>query len=618
MPLNSELLATLLEPIPGTDPAGADLRYDPRIDGIKEARREDFVAPGEDRVPKLADWNAVVSTTSQMLAKETKDLQLAAWLTEALLRKNGIGGLATGLEATRGILERFWDGCFPPIEEDDLELRIGPIEWIGTKLGTPVRLAPIFADELSLAVYMDSRGIPTEADGAENREKREQRAEALEQGKIAPEDADRSIESTSKAAVKTTLADIDLALAALASLEKVSDERFGHDAPTVAPLRSALDEARRLVASVLAQKLELDPDPIEETPEEAIGEVAADGSISVEPTSRADAGNRISVVARWLRQQDATNPAPYLMVRGFRWGELRAQAPEVDPKLLEAPPTAVRSRLKGLLIDERWPELLEQGEALMATSQGRAWLDLQRYTLTACAQLGGSYDAVAAAIRSELRALLTALPTLPTMTLMDDTPTANGETREWLEAESLTAPAEAAASEESAAETGDVEATDGSDNLEAALVEDQSTSANGGFARARRRSFASRNGHRDVFDIARTELAAGRPNRAVELLVEELSRERSPRGRFVRQTQIAYVMVEGGLEAVAKPILDKLVEVIDERNLEQWEAGPLVAQPLALLCRVYDKLELNSDTRYEMYLRVCRLDPLQAMSLSAR
>ena len=51
-----------------------------------------FWAPQAARATgKAADWNAVVATTSQMLQKETKDLQLAAWLTEieTLLNQHG-------------------------------------------------------------------------------------------------------------------------------------------------------------------------------------------------------------------------------------------------------------------------------------------------------------------------------------------------------------------------------------------------------------------------------------------------------------------------------------------------------------------------------------------------
>src|SRR5688500_1606955 len=256
----------------------------------------------------------------------------------------------------------------------------------------------------------------------------------------------------------------------------------------------------------------------------------------------------------------------------------------------------------------------------MATPQGRGWLDLQRYVLTACDRLGGSYDGVAAVVRSELRTLLAALPQLPEMTLMDDAPTANGETRDWLEAQGL-APSESgngAAVGGNGAASADSEISDQADALTNALAEEDATSEHGGLksgARRRAAVAAVTAAARDPFVTARSELAQGRPNRAIELLVAELGRERSPRGRFVRQTQIAYVMVEAGLDAVARPILEKLISTIDERGLEDWESGPLVAQPMALLCRVLDRLADGSGDRDGLYLRICRLDPLQAIAL---
>jgi type VI secretion system protein ImpA len=98
----------------------------------------------------------------------------------------------------------------------------------------------------------------------------------------------------------------------------------------------------------------------------------------------------------------------------------------------------------------------------------------------------------------------------------------------------------------------------------------------------------------------------------------ELSRERSARGRFIRQTQIAYLMVEAGLYGVAQPILQKLIETIDELALDKWESGPLVAQPLALMVKVLDNTGGDSGMSYELYLRICRLDPMQALALPAR
>ena len=112
--------------------------------------------------------------------------------------------------------------------------------------------------------------------------------------------------------------------------------------------------------------------------------------------------------------------------------------------------------------------------------------------------------------------------------------------------------------------------------------------------------------------------AHGRPNKAIQLLMAELARDQSARGRLVRQTQIAYVMVEAGLDMVARPILQRLIETIDERTLEQWESGPLVAQPMALMCRVLDRSGGDETLRNDLYLRVCRLDPMQALSLQQR
>jgi len=620
MPLNTELLSRLLQPIPGDTPSGKDLRYDARVDAIKEARREELDLPGVVN-RKVADWPAVVTGCTELIATETKDLQLQVWLTEALFAKQGFAGLATGLEGLVGMLREFWETVYPLPEDDDLELRSGPLEFIGTKLVIPARMTALGSTGFSFNQYLDSRKLPREAEAETDRAKRALRTEASELGKALPEAVDSAFELLTKVGVRAILGDVDLSITALASVEKISDERFGRDAPAFNRLRDALDELRRFMQGQLANKLELDPDPVveEAAPGEA-GVVEDDGPMSVEPANRADATKRIGVIARWLRQQDPLSPAPFLLLRGFRWGELRVNAPELEPKLLEAPPTATRAKLKMLMLDGKWDELLEQSENLMATAPGRGWLDLQRYVLTACSQLGGSHDAIATAIRSELRELLRAVPKLTRMTLMDDTPTANEETREWLDSEAIVPEHTAAPTDDVAALTDspDTDLSDGSEVLADALEDDAASAHQGGYTRTRavRRAAAVR--APDTFDLARGELAQGRPNKAIEMLMADLAREQSPRGRFVRQTQIAYVMVEAGLTAVATPILQRLLETIDERGLDQWESGPVVAQPMALMCRVIDQTGGDESQRYDLYLRICRLDPLQAIALQSK
>jgi type VI secretion system protein ImpA len=315
--------------------------------------------------------------------------------------------------------------------------------------------------------------------------------------------------------------------------------------------------------------------------EAAPATAAEGGTLSAEPTSYADASQRVIAAARYLRRAEPTNPTPYLMLRALRWGELRAGSGSVDPKLLEAPQGATRTQLRSLLLDGRWAQLLESAETVMGTGTGRGWLDLQRYVVQACGELGAEYGGVQRAVLGELRALLAEVPGLLDMTLMDDMPTANPETRAWLQAEVLGGGDQVPGGEE----TGSIAAT-----------------LNGGQDRVLSRALA--------------EVKAGRVNRAVEILMRELDRETSRRGRFLRQAQLAAIMVDSGLEAVATPILEEMLEVIESHRLEEWEAGSLVAQPLALLYRCLKTDEDNNySTMQTLYLRLCRLDPVQAISV---
>jgi type VI secretion system protein ImpA len=617
MPVDTALIEALLVPVAGDEPAGRDLRYDPRYDQVKEARREDLVLPEKDGAPKtdrkIADYSVVMKLGRTLLETETKDLQLAAWITEALLKQQGLIGLATGLHAVSGILDTFWDGCFPSWDEDDPELRAAPLEWIGSKLDLPVRMVVIAPPGFTFLDYQVSRTVPSEADGESNKEKRELRETALSEGKPAPEGVDRSIADANKAFYKGVVGDVTAAAQALLELEKVADKRFGRDAPSFLRLRGALDDIKRTAGGILAQKLIDDPDPIVEEAVAETGAVAVDesGPQSPEPVNVADAARRIAVSSAYLRKLDPTAPGPYLAMRGLRWGELRATAAtgDLNPRLLEAPATVIRSRLKGLLLDGKWPELLELCEVVMATGPGRGWLDLQRYALTACANLGPAYDAVAAALRDEIRVLLKAIPQLPEMTLMDDTPTANSETKAFLTEEQLLA--DSSSTEATPVEPGSGDASDEEVALQAALVQEGSTVRHGGLAAPRRKRAGP-----DPYDQAKAESAQGRARNGIELMLAEIAREQSARGRFLRQTQLAYIMVENGLDSVARPILEKLVQTIDERKLEEWESGPLVAQPMALLCRVMDRAtEYSSDDRRQLYLRICALDAMQAMAL---
>src|SRR5512133_3125058 len=97
-------------PLSDDQPSGEDLRYTDTYEQIKEARRfDDPLDQGEWKTElKTADWDKVISLSIQVLSKKTKDLQIAAWLLEALTITEGFDGLAAGQNLMTGIMERFW------------------------------------------------------------------------------------------------------------------------------------------------------------------------------------------------------------------------------------------------------------------------------------------------------------------------------------------------------------------------------------------------------------------------------------------------------------------------------------------------------------------------------
>ncbi len=598
MPLRDDLLS----PIPGENPSGASLRYDPLYDKIKEARREDDDAPqGEwTHERKAADWKQVIKLAGEALATKSKDMQLAAWLTEAMLRTEGFAGLLASLKFCQGLVENFWDTLYPELEDGDAEFRAAPLDWIGSRFDQPVRMVPVTRKGYDWFQYRQSRAVGYEADAAGNETKQEARTQAIADGKVTAEDFDGAFAATPKAFYAESKQNLDDCLAAIESLSGVCESKFGPATPGFRSLRTALEEVRSAVNGLLQKKRELEPD---EEPEAGIdaagaepGEAeAADANgaaavpsrgrktVSAEPADRDDAFSRVAVVAKYLRREDPYSPAPYLMLRGLRWGELRAGGDSPSLDLLAPPATQVRQDLKRLSVESNWVELIELAENTMAMPCGRAWLDLQRYAVKALDEYG--YPAIASAIRSELRSLVADLPQLPQWTLADDTPTANSETQAWLK------------------EVTTRQAVNGFQAMPS-MGEAPSDSAPGEPVT------------RDAFVVAMESARSGDVQQAVEILSHEIAHERSGRARFQRKIQLAQICMSTGHEAIAYPILNDVSDEIEHRRLEEWEASEVVAHPLALLFRCMNQLDGDAESKRKLYARICRLDPVQALACS--
>ena len=592
----------LLNPIPGENPSGEDLRYAPIYDQIKEARREEEEEGGEwKREIKKADFPLVVKLASEAIATRSKDLQLAAWLTDALLRTEGFGGLKQGLELLRGLVGTFWETLYPQLEDGDAELRATPLEWVGSSLILPLQMAPVNKARHGWLEYSESRKIGYE-EQADTEEKKAARAKALEEGKIAPEDFDKSFNETPKAFYVSTEAVLDECNATLQALDSLCREKFGDVSPSFGELRKGLETVRHSVHLLLQKKRETEPDAVEVQAEgagaegpaaagETVGRAAA-GAAGIlipladkEPAGRREAIASVARAAAALRKLDPYSPGPYLMMRGLRWGELRGAFHTSDMTLLEGPPTELRQHIKKLAIEGKWNELLEAAENAMSLPCSRGWLDLQRFVVDACVGLGSEYAAIAMAIRSELKALLHDQPQILETNLLDDTPAANSETQAWLK--------------ELLAEPGapSPDAT----SPEYRIVENYS-------APGWHRKFV------DSYDLAREALRAGQAEKAIDLMQQEVERQLSGRGQFLRKMQLVEVCISAGKSQIAQPIIEDLASLIENNHLEGWEDREVVAKALVMILKNSQRVQADEAEKLRLFEKVARLDPVQAIS----
>jgi type VI secretion system protein ImpA len=273
----------ILAPIPGDNPAGEDLRYSPVYDEIKEARRADDPLDRGDwqREVKASDWDKVITVAVEALTNKTKDLQIAVWLTEALIKTDGFVGLATGLKILIGLLRDYWEHVYPDIEEGDLDFRVGPLEFMNDKLWLCIKEVPLTdpgaTPGYSYLKWQESRQVGFEADtrnqyGDVDENKKQARDELIAEGKLTAEDFDAAVARSSRAYYESLAENLTTCLEEFKKFDETVDEKFGSEGPRLAEIRETLDDCERVVMKMLKEKKEHEPAP---EPEARIEEAVA-------------------------------------------------------------------------------------------------------------------------------------------------------------------------------------------------------------------------------------------------------------------------------------------------------------------------------------------------------
>lgn len=324
-------LEKLLEPIGDDAPAGVNLREvagDSTLTAIEDLRREDDQP--FDGEPKPANWPGVIRACELALGTRTKDLQLAAWLTEALARTDGFAGLHAGLSFVRSLLERYWDTVHPGLDEGDvvLELRARPISWlVSTKKGgfiPSVKRVPLVGDlsrpEYSFGWWHFEQAELVDGTRATNEARYEEMVKA---GMLTGERWTKAVAVTPAETLRGFLADVRACEDEVARLQVLADGRFGPDeAPVLIELRDLLETIRKFLAGRVGEPARDATDSSKPsgasgpTTAPTFGPAGGAGPVG----SREQALTRLREVADFFRRTEPHSPVSRLVERAVRWG----------------------------------------------------------------------------------------------------------------------------------------------------------------------------------------------------------------------------------------------------------------------------------------------------------
>jgi type VI secretion system protein ImpA len=328
----------LLSPIPGESPVGANLMYVGLHDQIREARRADeTLAQGDWKYDlKTANWHQVVALTTDALGSKTKDLQVAAWLAEALTNLHGFSGLHDGLRLMRGLMDRFWDTLYPEIDEGDLEARANAIDVFNRPFFlAALQKIPITGNPIGVnyghGEYKDSSrfDIP---EGLEDLpiEERERfvalKQTAATEGKITSVQWRAVKAATNRAFYEDLNSLLGACWEDCKALDALMDEKLQRQTPGLSDFKKTLEAIRSTVETIVKEKRILEPDPVDvqdsaagaETPGGEPGRGPASGAI----VGRREALRRLAEVAEFFRSTEPHSPVSYLLERAIRWGQI--------------------------------------------------------------------------------------------------------------------------------------------------------------------------------------------------------------------------------------------------------------------------------------------------------
>jgi type VI secretion system protein ImpA len=337
-------LGRLLNPIPGDVPTGTDLRVDASPSSVyfalkgardtaRDAERRQSVSPPQDG-DSPPDWRKVEQTAIQALSEKSKDLQVAAYLIESLVRLHGFRGLRDGFRLTRELVEKYWDNLYPRPDEEGIETRVASLAGLdaGDSVTVPINRVPLTDSAahggLAMSHYQQAQNLGKVTDVKVRQQK-------IAEGAVDMGTFQQAVAETPTSFYSTLVTDLTGCIDEFGKMCGALDKRCGADAPPSSSIRAALVGCLDVVKDVAKDKLIAIAAPAAVKAEAAAAPAGANAENQLR--TREDAFRMLMKVAEYFRVNEPHTPVSYAIEQAVRWGKM--SLPELMTELIpdEAP-----------------------------------------------------------------------------------------------------------------------------------------------------------------------------------------------------------------------------------------------------------------------------------------
>jgi type VI secretion system protein ImpA len=275
------------------------------LDKLKEYQRT--LRADDPGGPHDPEWKKIIDLSSKTLIENSKDIDIATRLVEALTKQHGFPGLRDGLQLLRRLNEEAWDRMLPVIEEDDdLDTRA-------------TRYSALDRDDGGMLFPMALRMITlvTGRVGPFNCFERDRVLKG--KSSFSQEDLDQAVIATPLEVCQSNFEDLTQAMEEFLKLKAVLDEKLRSYSPSFSKLREALGECYTVAKGFYEQKA---PPPEEGGGTDVGGQAADSGGSGRAPGSREACYRELARIADQLQALEPHSPIPYILKRAVEMGKM--------------------------------------------------------------------------------------------------------------------------------------------------------------------------------------------------------------------------------------------------------------------------------------------------------